>query len=234
MPSPAGSFAVPLIALALAVSFTGEARAASPFEGAFNTSYGVMVFNGGTQGRLATYGSDSGRITGTALGNRLEGHWVEESSGRRCPTPVDGSFYWGRIQLRVDGDALSGTWSYCELPPNKSWSGTRSSRGTTPSPTPAGKFYGVFSTNYGDVSFTSATSGRLGTYTSGGRFVGYIRANQLNGHWVKDTSARRCQTERDGSFYWGRVVFTVTGDRLEGRWGYCNDEPARMWTGNRN
>ncbi len=98
-------------------------------QGTWTTTYGTMTFGPITQGQRirATYSAAS-RIAGALSGRTLDGVWVQPASGRRCATPYDGSFYWGRMRFEFAPDwrSFQGTWSYCDEPPgSSSWSGTR-------------------------------------------------------------------------------------------------------------
>lgn len=107
--------------------FTGGGSLASP-EGTWTTSYGTMTFAPVAQGQTSATYDDGSRIRGTLAGRVLEGYWVQESSARRCETPYDGSFYWGRLRFEFSADwrSFSGTWSYCgDQPTSSGWSGSR-------------------------------------------------------------------------------------------------------------
>lgn len=56
------------------------------------------------------------------------------------------------------------------------------------------------------------------------------RSPYNEGVWVKDKSGS-CDTERDGSSYWGRVrlEYDIERNRYVGGWGYCDKEPTLAW-----
>ena len=92
-----------------------------------------------------------------------------------------------------------------------------------------------FKTSWGTMTFNGRTSGVLATYTTdNGRVVGTRRGGVFRAYWVEKHSARRCKTLKDGSYYWGRADFEIRGDRITGKWGYCNNTPTRSWSGTRN
>ena len=95
-------------------------------------------------------------------------------------------------------------------------------------------FTGTFSTSYGNMTFNGNRTGKIAEYGSDkGRIVGNIQGNHINGYWVEYSSARRCSTEKDGSFYWGRFVVDLTGNKFTGKWSYCDAEPGSSWSGTR-
>ena len=67
------------------------------------------------------------------------------------------------------------------------------------------------------------------------RIFGTISGQQLDGYWVNDISAVACDTQRDGSVYWGFVEFTFDPalEHFDGLWQYCEEEPAFAWSGDR-
>ena len=77
-----------------------------------------------------------------------------------------------------------------------------------------------------------------GTYDQdGGRIIGNVEGNlkELNGYWIENSSAQRCDVARQGSYHWGRVQFVLNEDEsaFDGQWSYCDAEPSSNWTGKR-
>ena len=100
----------------------------------------------------------------------------------------------------------------------------------------AADFSGRWSTDYGLMHLRQRDDDVRGRYDfNGGRLRGQVEDRDLSGVWVQDTSDRRCDEERMGSPYWGRVEFHMSRDRdrFWGRWGYCNENPSRSWNGRR-
>jgi hypothetical protein len=68
-----------------------------------------------------------------------------------------------------------------------------------------------------------------GTFDNDGKLV--VKGNMDNpnyvGFWTASTAPRKCDAERDGLFYWGKVTFAMSdaGRTYTGKWGYCDDEP---------
>lgn len=109
-------------------------------------------------------------------------------------------------------------------------------------------FYGVWESSYGHLFFTYRTSqapveadeGRVGIRAAfwsypdswgradNGRIIGSVEGRDLQGYWVQDSGSRRCESEKDGSPYWGRVFFQANDDFTEitGTWSLCDDEPS--------
>ena len=103
------------------------ARVDHPTQGIYTTSYGDMDFK--TSGPYtATYSTDEGRIIGSLSGDTLGGIWVEKSSGQKCKTQRDGSYYWGLVKFSFTSDfnEFKGLWSYCNNPlKSRQWNGKR-------------------------------------------------------------------------------------------------------------
>ena len=55
----------------------------------------------------------------------------------------------------------------------------------------------------------------------------------LTGYWAEPSAARQCDTSRDGTRYWGRIIWTFAADgkSFSGSWSYCDAEPAAGWSG---
>ncbi len=76
---------------------------------------GIFVVTG-------TYAFRDGRMSGTRSGQRTTGFWMQSLSNRRCSTEREGTAYWGRYELTLDGDRLEGRFGYCEGPLEMPWS----------------------------------------------------------------------------------------------------------------
>jgi len=94
---------------------------------------------------------------------------------------------------------------------------------------------GVWKTTYSEMTFPDVTSGSMrAPYKSdGGRILGTIAGHVLTGHWVEIGSASKCKSQKDGSYYWGKVEYTFSADftQFDGAWGYCDAAPDMKWTG---
>lgn len=91
----------------------------------------------------------------------------------------------------------------------------------------------TWSTNYGVMTF--GADGRATYESDGGRILFTLSGNTMTGYWVENSSSSRCEFERDGSLYWGRIiyVFDEQFSSFAGGWGYCEAEPTESWNGTR-
>ena len=69
--------------------------------------------------------------------------------------------------------------------------------------------------------------------SEGGTVSGELKDATLVGYWHEPYSSLACKTKRAGTLYWGRVEFAFNGDSYEGKWGYCDEQPERGWSGKR-
>ena len=85
-----------------------------------------------------------------------------------------------------------------------------------------------------DLTLTQKGSQLTGKYTEdNGELTGIISGNVFEGYWIEDNSARRCSSAQNGRYYWGRFRIEFDGNRLTGRWSYCEDREfqSRIWRG---
>lgn len=93
---------------------------------------------------------------------------------------------------------------------------------------------GRWADSEGPITITRRGAEVTGSYTfRDGRLTGAWHAPTATGYWLQNSSTRRCDVERLGTFYWGRYVLTLKGDRLEGHFGYCADTPNSPWSWSR-
>lgn len=94
---------------------------------------------------------------------------------------------------------------------------------------------GLWSTSQGDARFWQTGNDITGSYLpeDHGELIGEMQGNVLSGYWIEDKSDRRCPSSKNGRNYWGRVRLTFEGRQFQGKWGYCDAEPDRSWTGSR-
>ena len=70
-----------------------------------------------------------------------------------------------------------------------------------------------------------------GTFDNHGKLE--VKGNMDNptyvGIWTASTAPEECDTEKEGSSYWGKVTFAMSdaGRTYTGKWGYCEAEPDR-------
>jgi hypothetical protein len=115
-------------------SMSFEENGQSGENGDFGPSYsgnwtssegGSMTINQEKTDFRARYAASNGRILGKMNGSSMEGYWVQDSSGKRCSSMVDNSYYWGRIRLNFTSQSYSGHWGYCDDEPRLTWSGAK-------------------------------------------------------------------------------------------------------------
>jgi hypothetical protein len=97
-----------------------------------------------------------------------------------------------------------------------------------------GSSFGNLVTTIGDEDAVA------GTFDKGGKLL--VKGNMNNptyvGLWTADSAPKECDTEREGSAYWGKVTFDMSdaGRTYTGKWGYCDAEPdtpfQAKWDGN--
>lgn len=99
-----------------------------------------------------------------------------------------------------------------------------------------GNFDGAWNTSEGAMTIHQ-TGGRFTSTYGGdnGRIEATVQGATATGYWAEDGSAQQCPTMRLGSYFWGRIIWTLSpnGQHFEGRWSYCNAEPGSSWTGDR-
>lgn len=99
---------------------------AESIQGTWSSSEGDITFTqNGSKVRGRYNPQDNGEITGILKGSYLDALWIENHSARRCSTAKHGRYFWGKLQIRFEGDSFSGKWSYCDEKPSTPWTGQR-------------------------------------------------------------------------------------------------------------
>jgi hypothetical protein len=86
-----------------------------------------------------------------------------------------------------------------------------------------GSSFGQLVTMIGDDDTVTAT------FDNGGKFS--VKGNMDNpnyvGFWTADTADTECDTEKDGTKYWGKIEFAMSdaGRTYTGKWGSCDAAP---------
>ena len=115
--------------------------------------------------------------------------------------------------------------------------GTDDSDGTaTETSSTAGPFAGTFDTTYGEASLSHNGDAVVGTYEAGtSDIIGTADGDVVTGTWSSPSAASACDTEFNGTVYWGRIIFTFESDgsSFDGLWSYCDAEPTQAWDGTR-
>lgn len=108
-----------------AQSSTSTEQTQISIAGVWESSEGNIGFEQSGSNVLGNYNQDNGAIEGSISGNVLTGYWIEDSSNRRCATPRNGRYYWGRIRFVFNGSSFEGFWGYCDDVPASTWTGNR-------------------------------------------------------------------------------------------------------------
>jgi len=94
------------------------------------------------------------------------------------------------------------------------------------------------------ATFTGSSFGQLvtvlgdddtvtGTFDNDGKLS--VKGNMNNpsyvGIWTASTAPTECDSEKNGSTYWGNITFEMSdaGRTYTGKWGYCDAEPDRAF-----
>lgn len=99
-----------------------------------------------------------------------------------------------------------------------------------------GDFSGAWSSSEGALALSQSGAGVSGTYSQdNGRISGEVADGHLTGYWGEDSSGQECETERLGTYFWGRIDWTLAADgrHFEGAWSYCDAPPTGSWSGQR-
>ena len=97
---------------------------------------------------------------------------------------------------------------------------------------------GSWRTNYGELSLTQSGRHIAGTYGGNGGLTGEVDGNTVTGYWERSGPTVLCPTERDGTRWWGRFVWTVNeaNTAFAGANSACEAEPrppVNAWSGTR-
>ena len=64
-------------------------------------------------------------------------------------------------------------------------------------------------------------------------YISRRSAATLTGFWFQPVSDKKCNFEKNGTYYWGRLAFMFKDNSFKGIWGYCGDEANYYWNGRR-
>lgn len=96
---------------------------------------------------------------------------------------------------------------------------------------------GTWATTYGPMIFHADGDVLVATYVAlDGTLRGEVDGFVYTATWMEPSSNVECDTEVDGTRYWGRAEFTFADDlnSFEGVWGYCDGELDQSWKGTRS
>lgn len=90
---------------------------------------------------------------------------------------------------------------------------------------------GQWQTSWGIITLRQSSADVSGKYPEdNGEIFGKLTDEHvLEGYWIEDEAAQRCDRPLHGRYYWGRlrVVFSADFRSFTGTWGYCEAEPSR-------
>jgi hypothetical protein len=119
-------FTLRAVFAALALTAATGSAFALDIRGMWQSSEGTLILRqAGGQNYEGMYDQDSGRITGSFDGHTLQGFWMEDSSQVRCSSPMNGTYYWGQVELGFGDGIFAGRWDYCGQGGGRGWTGNR-------------------------------------------------------------------------------------------------------------
>jgi hypothetical protein len=143
----------------------------------------------------------------------------------------DGAANW-TLTVRVNGQVVltqQGTGGQSEF------TFSNGDGGATMTPAPQ-NVTGTWQTDYGTIEITG-TTGSYNQSTAGVSHVtfDFVDAYTVEGYWDQPSSGARCDTQRNGTNYWGRIrwTFDETYSSFTGIWSYCDEELGGGWNGRR-
>lgn len=127
--------------------------------------------------------------------------------------------------------AKSGNTSQAKTTPQEDKASGGAKSGTT-GDTQFRECTGEWFTSEGDMTLTQTANQVKGKYTTdNGEVAGTLKGTELEGYWTQDAGDERCQTARQGKYFWGRFKYTFTAKTFTGNWGYCEGSLDNEWTG---
>ena len=96
----------------------------------------------------------------------------------------------------------------------------------------------AWESSQGKMGLLKRADGKLvGFYNTNdhGRVLLEMQGNVATGYWIENESRQKCESERDGSFHWGRArwEFNEQMNSFSGWWSYCEAESGEAWSGKR-
>ncbi len=206
-------------------NWSPAAYAGIPYWTAFNR-YEPEVNNWTGWGQSLTGTADSSRAR-TISSKRSPDSPV--SGGILDYTETDEILMPFRLQVQISGPTWHSGDGMCHQGAMETWL-TVTTSAAAPS---SGNWAGTWS---GNMTLTQNGSNVTGT-SSEGDIVGTANGPDFNGYWIATSSRYKCTTQRNGSWYWGRIHWTLTtdGQHFVGTSGYCEADPAggTNWNGDR-
>lgn len=230
----------------LAVMLVPAVSQALSVSGSYSSTEGAVTLQQSGDRVSGSYTNDNGELTGLMFGNVFEGFWIEDNSAKRCTTPKNGRYHWGRVTLEFNSKGFSGTYGHCNDVSVNPWNGSRTSGGQGFIPpvdsgndpfaviTDSPNIEGLWSSSEGEIKLRQQGNRVAGRYPNdNGEIVGTLNNGTLSGFWIEDNSAQRCTTSKNGRYNWGRVELSFSGNRFTGRYGHCEGPLTSNWSGER-
>jgi hypothetical protein len=191
------SLAALAVHCAVGTSFTNTAKAQSIEY--WNTSEGELQLS--SKGRNNYTGTFNGNLllgARSTTGN-FNGHWINNKRNTpRCDYPINGSYYWGPVNLKFTPETFNGKFGVCDYPPGVQWTGRIKMTGSGTSGVNMTGFFvpaynKEFTTTFGPLIFKR----RNGQYQSGSYGNGYGTISITNTYWRESP---RQESEVNGTF----------------------------------
>jgi hypothetical protein len=100
---------------------------------------------------------------------------------------------------------------------------------------------GTYNSDFKKVSFScyEGNTDCIGNYSgtndkdSATIILNRSSSGKLLGYWHESKSKHRCDKQRRGTYYWGKVSFkfAVDANSWKGFYGYCDSNPSNKWNG---
>jgi hypothetical protein len=104
-----------------------------------------------------------------------------------------------------------------------------------------GEYTTFIGSSFGKLAITvDDDAGFIGTFDKGGKIATKIsmEREQWEGSWTASEAPEECDSKKNGTSYWGKVIFKVSddGNNITGKWGSCDAAPdtefKAKWDGN--
>lgn len=195
------------------VTSSGTKTISAGYSGKYKTDFGELTFHQNGNTGTGSYTHAEGKVRGTFSGNTFTGTW-HQNNGE------------GRLKFVFNNSGFTGLWSYNNATPTEKWNGKLIEKyGGTDSAVStyvaSGKLSGVFTSDFGDITFHQSGNKVTATYThADGKIDATLNGNTLTGWWYQNNGK-------------GRMIFNFNSNfsGFTGKWSYNNDAPSSQWNG---
>ena len=200
-----------------------------------------------SEGELQLTDKGAHNYSGTFNGNKLYGtrsnrgnfigHWINNKRDTpRCLYPINGSYYWGPVQLNFSTNRFNGKFGVCDYPPGANWTGSLKMTGGGNSGLDMTGFFNpdyskTYVTNLGSLKFRKAN----GSYATGEYGNDYGTIQITSSYW---RPSPRQEREIHGTFRnreggKGEFVFNFeSACTFQGEWWFQGQERNKQpWRG---